>query len=360
MRAPAQVTGGAALLLGILASAAEYSHRTILTTRLVQPNPVRVLAAKIIAMAAVGAALGATAEAVAAGVGAIGLAANGVDLEPLGHGIPGITATVILLVTGYAVLGTAIGTLLRNTTAAVGVTLIWVFAIENVLPVVTGNPSLADWMPGNAAQQILTPRQPARPRSRNRPPARHHRDPDHPGAHSRRATRPVGRTDHVRGSVDHLPAGVQGVGKDGPRPTPRERSPDLPPSRAEPRRASEDCRPSSLDRRTPSAVHPKRGPGLASPGHRLRHSAAYRPGRGGASFRRESCNSRPDHRRATCGRSGCSCATVKRALASHVCEAKTTGCRDSPGPRACCCLRRRWQRRCRLRIERERSGRCAP
>jgi ABC-2 type transport system permease protein len=156
MRAPAQATGGAALLLGILASAPEYHHRTIVTTRLVQPNPARVLTAKILAMAAVGAALGAAVEAVAAGVGAIGLAANGITLEPLGHGIPGVTATVILLVTGYAVLGTAIGTLLRNTTAAVGATLIWVFAIENILPIITGNPNLADWMPGNAAQQILT------------------------------------------------------------------------------------------------------------------------------------------------------------------------------------------------------------
>ncbi|HSO03119.1 MAG TPA: hypothetical protein VLQ92_01455, partial [Candidatus Limnocylindrales bacterium] len=125
-------------------------------TRLLQPHPARVLCAKILAMAAVGAALGAAAEAVAAGIGAIGLAANGVELQPLGHGIPGITATVILLVTGYAVLGTAIGTLLRNTAAAVGITLIWVLVIENLLPVVTGSPSLADWMPGNAAQQILT------------------------------------------------------------------------------------------------------------------------------------------------------------------------------------------------------------
>jgi ABC-2 type transport system permease protein len=157
MRAPAQVAGGAALLLGILASATEYTHRSILITRLVQPNPARVLVTKIIAMAAVGAALGAASDATAAGVGAIGLAANGITPEPLSHGIPGITATVILLVAGYAVLGTAIGTLLRNTTAAVGITLIWALAIENILPVITGNPRLADWMPGNAAQQILTP-----------------------------------------------------------------------------------------------------------------------------------------------------------------------------------------------------------
>lgn len=157
MRAPAQVTGGAALLLGILASAGEYNHRSILTTRLVLPNPLRLLTAKVLAMAAVGAALGTTAETVAAGVGAIGLAANGVELEPLAHGIPGITASVILLVTGYAVLGTAIGTLLRNPTAAVGATLLWVFAIENALPVVTGNPRLSDWMPGNAAHQVLAP-----------------------------------------------------------------------------------------------------------------------------------------------------------------------------------------------------------
>ena len=82
MRAPAQVTAGAALLVGILASTAEYSHRSILTTRLVQPHPARVLGAKAIAMAAVGAALGAAAEGVAAGIGAIGLTANGVELEP--------------------------------------------------------------------------------------------------------------------------------------------------------------------------------------------------------------------------------------------------------------------------------------
>lgn len=157
MRAPAQVTGGAALLIGILAAATEYSHRTILITRLVQPHPAKVLAVKVIAMAAVGAAFGAAAEAVAAGIGAVGLAVSGVELEPLGHGSRGVPAMVILLVSSYAVLGTAIGSLLRNTAAAVGTTLIWVFAIENVLPVVTGNPWLADWMPGNIAQQILTP-----------------------------------------------------------------------------------------------------------------------------------------------------------------------------------------------------------
>lgn len=155
MRAPAQVAGGAALLLGILASASEYSHRSVLTTRLVLPSPVRVLTARILAMAVVGAGLGAAAEAVAGGVGAIGLAANGVELEPLGHGVPGITATVILLVTGYAILGTAIGALLRHIAAALGLTLIWVFVIENALPLITGNPNLANWMPGNMAQQIL-------------------------------------------------------------------------------------------------------------------------------------------------------------------------------------------------------------
>ena len=89
--------------------------------------------------------------------GRSGSPANAIPLEPLGHGAPAITASVILLVGGYAVLGAAIGALLRNTTAAVGATLLWVFAIEGVLPIVTGNPSLADWMPGNAAQQILTP-----------------------------------------------------------------------------------------------------------------------------------------------------------------------------------------------------------
>jgi hypothetical protein len=68
LRAPASLAGGAVLLVGLLAATAEFRHHTVLTTRLVEPRQLRVLAAKILAMGAVGLLLGVLVEVVA-GVG---------------------------------------------------------------------------------------------------------------------------------------------------------------------------------------------------------------------------------------------------------------------------------------------------
>ncbi len=69
LRAPAQLTGGAVLLVGLLAAAGEYRHRTILTARLAEPRTTRLLTAKLITLAAVGLVVGIAMEFVATGVG---------------------------------------------------------------------------------------------------------------------------------------------------------------------------------------------------------------------------------------------------------------------------------------------------
>lgn len=157
MHAPAHVVAGATLIVGILAATSEHTHRTVLSTRLVQPQPARVLAAKVMALAIAGAGIGALAEAAAVAVGSAGLARNGVTVDLPGHGGPGAAVAVVLLAAGFGALGTAIGTIVRNSAAAVGLTLIWALAVENLLPGVMGRADLGRWLPGSTIDHIVTP-----------------------------------------------------------------------------------------------------------------------------------------------------------------------------------------------------------
>lgn len=127
VRGPARLAGGAMLLVGLLAAAGEFTHGTVLTARLAEPHPTRVLAAKSIALALVGLAVGALLVVVALGSGALLLSSKDVSVEPLRHGTPGVCGLVVVLMMLHAVLGVAIGSLLRNTAAAVGVVLMWAF-----------------------------------------------------------------------------------------------------------------------------------------------------------------------------------------------------------------------------------------
>jgi ABC-2 type transport system permease protein len=155
LRAPARVTGGAALLLGLLAAAGEFRHGTVLTTRLVEPRSGRALAAKLIALGTAGLALGVIVELVAAAAGVAGLLANGVTVEMLSAGVWRVALTVPVLVALHAILGVAVGSLFRSTTVGVGVVLVWVFVLEGLVPMVTRHPHIADWLPGGTVNQIL-------------------------------------------------------------------------------------------------------------------------------------------------------------------------------------------------------------
>lgn len=155
LRAPASLTGGAVLLVGLLASAGEFRHHTVLTTRLVEPRPLRVLAAKMLAMGAVGLAVGVLVEVVAGAGGAVALSIKGVEVEPLSHDVPRVAATVPLVLALHGLAGVAVGSLIRSTAGAVGASFLWVFVVEGIVPVVTRRPEIGHWLPGGAAQDAL-------------------------------------------------------------------------------------------------------------------------------------------------------------------------------------------------------------
>ena len=155
LRAPAQLGGGAMLLVGLLASAGEFRHHTILSTRLVEPRRGRVLAAKMLAIGAVGLVVGVLVEVIAGIGGAVALSVNEVAVEPLSHGVPRVTATVPLLLALHGLAGVAVGALVRSTAGALGATLLWVFVIEGIVPVVTRRPEIGHWLPGGAVQDLV-------------------------------------------------------------------------------------------------------------------------------------------------------------------------------------------------------------
>ncbi len=156
LHAPAQLTGAAVLLVGLLAAAGEYRHRTIFPARLEEPRTTRLLAAKLITLAAVGLVVGFAIDVVGTGVGAIVLARHHVAVEPLAHGIPRLALILPAVIALQGILGVAIGALLRNTAAAVGVTLVWAFIIEGILPVVTNQPHLTNWLPSGAIREVTS------------------------------------------------------------------------------------------------------------------------------------------------------------------------------------------------------------
>jgi hypothetical protein len=156
LAAPSKLAGGGVLLIGLLLAGGEFRHRTVYTTRLAEPRPHRVLAAKLVAMTLTGLAVGLVLDLVTVGVGGAVIAYHGEAVEPFLHGLPRVALLVPLVLAVHGVIGVAVGALLRSTTAAVGVTLMWAFVVEGIVPVVFRTPQMATWLPRGAIQDLLS------------------------------------------------------------------------------------------------------------------------------------------------------------------------------------------------------------
>jgi hypothetical protein len=67
----------------------------------------------------------------------------------------GAVVAVPLLAALFGVLGASLGLLLRNTAAALGLALMWAFAVEGILPVLIRAPGMVRWLPEAAANAVL-------------------------------------------------------------------------------------------------------------------------------------------------------------------------------------------------------------
>ncbi len=139
------------LLLGILGMAGEYRHNTITQTFLATPDRARVVAAKLVTHALAGLAFAVFAVTAGLSLALPWLALKGVDVSAADDIAP-VVAGLLMVSPLYAVLGVAVGALLRNQVAAVIVALAWGQIVEGVF--VGLLPEVGKWLPGGGAQAL--------------------------------------------------------------------------------------------------------------------------------------------------------------------------------------------------------------
>jgi ABC-type transport system involved in multi-copper enzyme maturation permease subunit len=122
------------LVLGILGMAGEWRHRTIAASLLAAPDRVRFVAAKLIALAAAGIVLSLVVNLGAMALAAVIVSAHGGDTSSIGD-LAGQLWRSLAIAAYYAVLGVAIGAVVRNQPAAIVGVLLWLFILEPLLVV---------------------------------------------------------------------------------------------------------------------------------------------------------------------------------------------------------------------------------
>ncbi len=142
------------LILGILMVAGEFRHTTATSTFLICPDRKKVIGAKLAAAALVGAGLAVAASALTLAIALPWLAAKNVEISLLSGDVTKVLLGAMAATAIYALVGVGLGSLLRNQTTAVIVTLAWVIILENI--VVSFVPSIGRWLPGGAASALTS------------------------------------------------------------------------------------------------------------------------------------------------------------------------------------------------------------
>lgn len=146
--------GAAKPLVAVLAAiglTGEFRHRTVTATFLATPRRGRVVTAKLVTYAVVGAGYGLACLGAVAAIGAPWLSTRDIHLTLTRDGVPATLAGVVAAAAVFGVLGVALGALLRDQVATVVALLIYLFVAE---PIVTRIPALSGWtmyLPGPAA-----------------------------------------------------------------------------------------------------------------------------------------------------------------------------------------------------------------
>lgn len=153
-RAVANASGGniVVLILGILVLTQEFRFGTATSSFLVTPKRGRVLVAKLIAVALVGAVFAVVSAVVAVAVSAV--------LIPIRDGVVNYDAQVLQVLLGamlvmvlYGPIGIAVGALVKNQIAAVVGALAFTFIVEQLLIALL--PDVGRWTPGGASSAVL-------------------------------------------------------------------------------------------------------------------------------------------------------------------------------------------------------------
>ncbi|TDU90409.1 hypothetical protein EV138_3999 [Kribbella voronezhensis] len=146
-------------ILGIIAVTGEFVHQTATPTYLATPRRGRVVVAKLLTYAVVGVGYAAVCTGVVLVVALPWLAAKHVDLVLSGTDLARTLGGVAIEVALYAVLGVAVGCLIRNQIAAIVGFVVYIFVIGPILSGVQATSELAQYLPyqaGNALGRLTS------------------------------------------------------------------------------------------------------------------------------------------------------------------------------------------------------------
>lgn len=141
------------LVLGIIISAGEFRHGTAPDTFLTTPRRHEVVAAKLAVGAGVGLAAGAVISLVSVGVASFLYSVEGATFPIDNAEVWLILAGTLAYSTLFAVIGVALGVLVRNQALAVGGALAWFAVVEHTL--VNLAPDIGRWLPAAAGLAIV-------------------------------------------------------------------------------------------------------------------------------------------------------------------------------------------------------------
>lgn len=144
-----------ALVYGLILVTTEFRHLTARPTFLIEPRRGRVIVAKLGVGAAVGAVYAIASTAVVAAVMTSWLGVRGNSIEWLSGGVLATMGRAAIAVTLYALLGVAIGVVVRNQIAAVIGSLAFLLVLENALAAIPAVNRGYPFLPGPAAGALV-------------------------------------------------------------------------------------------------------------------------------------------------------------------------------------------------------------
>ncbi|GLX01701.1 ABC transporter permease [Microtetraspora sp. NBRC 16547] len=143
------------MILGVVMLTSEYRYQTITGTFLTTPQRGRVIAAKLLAGLIVGALFALAVLIFTALIVIPTVLIAGGELSLTELRVPQIGLGTVASLALYAILGIALGALVRNQIAGIVGAVAWAYVIESVFLAIPALQVVGKWFPGGAAQALM-------------------------------------------------------------------------------------------------------------------------------------------------------------------------------------------------------------